>query len=111
MPHTEITLQHVLIGAYSLRLFVEDEEIKLLSTDNQIWTPAQRPYVLWLPSILTHQTISARRNVSSSSQIRIEIQRRIVFAKKKHTGGCDLIELFNKYLESKADELTVLGQS
>ena len=45
--HTEFTLQDVPKLQYSLRLFVGNEKTKLQTKDNQTWTLAQRPYVLY----------------------------------------------------------------
>jgi len=42
--HTEISLQGVPNREYTLRLFVEDEEIELQTIGNQTWTPVQRQY-------------------------------------------------------------------
>ena len=41
--HTEITLQGVLHRDYTLRLFIENQELDLHTQDNRIWTLAQRP--------------------------------------------------------------------
>ena len=43
---TEITLQDVPDREYTLRLFVENEEIELQKTANRSWTPAKRQYAL-----------------------------------------------------------------
>ena len=43
--HTEITLQGAPNRDYTLRLFIENEELDLQTQDNQTWTPVQRPYV------------------------------------------------------------------
>jgi len=51
--YAEITLQDVPNREYTLRLFVEDEEIELRKTGNQSWTPAQRQYAI---SFLTTYT-------------------------------------------------------
>jgi len=51
--HIEITLQTGLNREYTLRLFVENEEIGLHTQDNRTWTPAQRPYVPCFPVTCT----------------------------------------------------------
>ena len=51
-PRTEITLQDVPDRDYTLRLFVEDEEIELQKTANRSWTPAKRQYAL--PFLTVH---------------------------------------------------------
>jgi len=38
--HTEFTLQGVLNRTYTLRLFIENAEVKLQTQDNRTWTPA-----------------------------------------------------------------------
>ena len=43
--HTEITLQKVPTWKHRLELFVENRQIELETENNQIWIPAQRPYV------------------------------------------------------------------
>ena len=43
--HTEITLQDVPNGAYTLRLFLANVEREVQMRDNHTWTPAQRLYV------------------------------------------------------------------
>ena len=43
---TEITLRDIPNRDYSLRLFVENEEIELQKTANRSWTPAKRQYAL-----------------------------------------------------------------
>ena len=50
---TEITLQGVLHQNYTLRLFIENEELELQTQDNRTWTPAQRPYVQCLSTAHT----------------------------------------------------------
>lgn len=52
--HIEIILQGVPNREYALKLFVEDEEIKLQKTSNQSWTPAQRQYALFLLTTYTY---------------------------------------------------------
>ena len=44
---TEITLQDVPDREYTLRLFVENEELELQKTANRSWTPAKRQYALY----------------------------------------------------------------
>ena len=43
---TEITLRDIPNREYTLRLFVENEELELQKTTNRSWTPAKRQYVL-----------------------------------------------------------------
>ena len=50
---TEITLQDVPDREYTLRLFVENEEIKLQKTANRSWTPAKRQYAIYFLSLDT----------------------------------------------------------
>jgi len=52
--HTEITLQNTLYREYTLKLFIENEEIKIQTNDNQTWTPVQRPYMPSFPIKYTH---------------------------------------------------------
>ena len=47
--HTGITVQGVLNRYYKLRLFIDDEELKLRTQDNRTLTPEQRPYVPYFP--------------------------------------------------------------
>ena len=42
--HSDITLQNALNREYTLRLFVENEEIELQTQDYRSWSPVQRPY-------------------------------------------------------------------
>ena len=51
---TEITLQDVPDWEYTLRLFVENEEIELQKTANRSWTPAERQYALDFLTAHTH---------------------------------------------------------
>jgi hypothetical protein len=46
--HTDITLQDTLHRDYTLRLFIENQELGLQTQDNRTWTPAQRPYVPYI---------------------------------------------------------------
>ena len=48
---TEITLQPVLNRCYTLKIFIENEELELRRQENQTWTPAQRPYVPCFPTM------------------------------------------------------------
>ena len=50
---TEITLQGVLNLDYTLRVFIENEELEMQTQDNQIWTLAQRPCVCRFPATYT----------------------------------------------------------
>jgi hypothetical protein len=51
--HTDITFQDVPKPVYTLRLFVENEEIRLQRNDNRTWTPAQRLYGPCFPTMYT----------------------------------------------------------
>jgi hypothetical protein len=112
---TEIILQDVLDREYTLRLFVENEERKLLTKDNRTWTPAQRPYVPCFPTRYTHGRLFICRDVSPTSEIRAEIQMRsghLLWAKYRQSSEViDIQALFNDYWGSKKHEFTVPSQS
>jgi len=52
--HADITLQGTQHQDYVLRLFIGNQELGLQTQDNRTWTPAQRPYVPYLPTTHTY---------------------------------------------------------
>ncbi len=100
---------------YKLVLFVGSEAIELQIKDNRIWEPVQRPYVLRLLTTYTHRNLYVYRDISPTSQVRVGILMKsshLPWAKKdQNIKDIDLQKLFNEYSTSKAQELTVPGQS
>ena len=113
--HTEITLQDVPFREYTLRLFVGKVEKELQRKDQHTWTPARRQYVPYFPDTYTHWWTCVCRDVSPTSQIRAEVQRKRGhwFSAKSQEGSdvIDLQELLNNYWGSNNSDFTVLGQS
>ena len=113
--HTDIKLQGILHRDFTLRLYVENEELELQSQDNQTWTPAQLTYVACFPTTHTHWWPYICRGVSPTSEMRIEIQMRrghLFWAKDRLAGEViDLQELFNEYWGSVKHVFTVPSQS
>jgi len=95
-------------------LFVENEEQELQTTDNRVWTPARRPYVIHSP-LRTLTEGSACRELSPTSQMRAEIQTKTGHSFwAKHRQASEVVELdaaFNEYWGSDKREFTVPGQS
>jgi len=53
--HADITLQDTLHRDHELRLYIDNQELKLQTQDNRTWTPTQRPYVPYFPATHTHR--------------------------------------------------------
>jgi len=53
--HADIALQDTLHQDYALRLFIDNQELRLQTQDNRTWTPAQRPYVPHFSTTHTHR--------------------------------------------------------
>ena len=51
--HTDITLQDVPDREYTLRLFVDNQEIDVQKTGSRFWTPAQHQCALYSFTIYT----------------------------------------------------------
>jgi len=90
-------------------------ERELQKEDSHAWTLTQRQYVLYFPHTYTHQWIYVYRDVSPTTQIRIEVRMKIghsVWAKYRETNEViDLDGLFSDYWNSNNREFTVLSQS
>jgi len=100
---------------YRLVLFVGDEAIELERKDNQTWAPVQRPYVLGIFTTYTHRGMCVYRDISPTTQVRVEIQMKsshLLFAKKdRNVKEIGLHKLFDEYWTSEEHELTVPGRS
>ena len=96
-------------------MFVGSEAIELQRKDNRTWAPVQRPYVLFLLTTYTQQSLCAYRDIYSTSQVRVEIQMKtghLPWAKKdQNIKEIGLEKLFNEYWTSRKHEITVPGQS
>ena len=108
-------MQDVLDLKYKLVLIVGSEAIELERKDNQTWAPAQRPYVLSLLTTYTHRSMCVYRDISPTSQVRVEIQMKsshLPFAKKdRNVKEIGLHKLFDQYWTSEKHELMVPGRS
>ena len=95
--NTDITLQYVPNREYTLRLFVEDEEIELRKIGKQSWTPSR--------------VLSVCRDISSIPTMRVELQMRTghsVWAKtRQNSDAIDLRGLFSNHLSSTEREFMV----
>jgi len=100
---------------YKLVLSVGTEAIELERKDERTWAPVQRPYVLCLFTTYTHRSLLVYRDISPTSQVRLEIQMKsshLPWAKKdQNVNEVGLQKFFNEYWTSKGHELTVPGQS
>jgi len=100
---------------YKLVLFVGSEAIELERKDIQTWAPVQRPYVLSLLTTYTHRGMCVYRDISPTSQVRVEIQMKsshLPFAKKdRNVKEIGLRKLFDDYWASEEHELMVPGRS
>ena len=100
---------------YKLGLFVGSEAIELERKDNQTWTPVQCPYVLHLFTMCAHQILCVYRDISPTSQVRVEILMKsghLPWARKvQNVKEIGLQKLFNEYWTSKKHDLTLLGRS
>jgi len=100
---------------YKLVLFVGSEVTDLERKDNQTWAPVQRPYVLGLFSTYTHRSMCVYRDISPTSQVRVEIQMKsshLPWAKKdQNVKEIGLHKLFDEYWASEEHELMVPGRS
>ena len=100
---------------YKLVLFVGSEAIELQRKDNRTWAPVQRPYVLSPLTTYTYRNLCAYRDISSASQVRVEIQMKsghLPWAKKdQNVKEISLEKVFNEYWTSGKHEITVPGQS
>ena len=100
---------------YKLLLFVGSEAIELERKDSRTWTPVQRPYVLCLLTTYTHRSLCVYRDISSTSQVRVEIQMKsshLPWAKKnQNVKAIGLQKLFSEYWMSKKHKITVQGRS
>jgi hypothetical protein len=56
---------------------VENVEKELEKQNNHTWTPAQRQYVLYFPHTYTYQWMCVYRDVSPTTQIRVEVRMKI----------------------------------
>jgi hypothetical protein len=111
----EIIMQDVPGLKYKLALFVGSEVIELQRKDNRTWAPVKRPYVLCLLTTYTHRILCVYRDISPTSQVRVEIQMKsghLPWAKKdQNFKEIGLQRLFNEYCTSKEHEPTVQGRS
>ena len=115
VDHAGITLQNVPNREYTLRLFVENEEIELQKTDNRSWTPAQRQYALCFLTTLIRLRLCVCRDVSSVSEMRAEIQMRSghsFWARiRQNSDVIDIQGLLKNYWDSTEHEFTIPSQS
>ena len=111
----EIVVQDIPDLKYKLVLFVGSEAIELQRKDNRTWAPVQHPYVLCLLTTYTHRSPCICRDISPTSQVRVEIQMKsshLLWAKKdQNVKEIGLKELFNEYWTSGKHEITVPGRS
>ena len=100
---------------YKPVLFVGSEAIELERKDNHTWAPVQRLYVLYLLTTYIHLILCAYRNISPTSQVRVEIQIQsgdLLWAQKgQNVKEIGLQALFNGYWTSKKHDITVPGWS
>ena len=100
---------------YKLLLFVGSETIELEKKDNRTWEPVQRLYVLRLLIPYTHINVPVYREISPTSQVRVEIllkSSHLPWVKKdQNIKAIDLQKLFNDYWSSKEHNLMVPGRS
>ena len=100
---------------YKLVLLVGSEAIELERKDNRTWTPVQRPYVPFLLTTCAHRITFAYRDISPTSQVRVEILMKsghLPWATKdQNVKEISLQTLFNEYWTTKKHELTLLGGS
>ena len=112
--HIEITLQDV-HKEYTLSLFVENVESELERKDNYTWTPTQRQYVPNFPGTSTHWWMFVYRDVSPTTQIRVEVRMKSghsVWAQYREASEViGLHGLFSDYWSSNNHEFTVMSQS
>ena len=57
---------------YKLVLFVGGEQIELERKDNRTWAPVQHPYVLRRPTSYSHRSLCVYRDISPTSNLRVE---------------------------------------
>jgi len=98
---------------YKLVLIVGSEGIELERKDNQTWAPVQRLYVLGLFTTYTHRGMCVYRDISPTSQVRVEIQMKIshlwLAKKDRNVKEIGLHKLFDEYWTSGEHELMVPG--
>ena len=98
-----------------LRLNVENEESELEQKGNHTWTPVHRQYVPSFPTMSTHWRMYVYRDVSPTSQIRVEARMKIghsVWAQyREGSEVIDLDGLFSDYWSSDHNEFTVMSRS
>ena len=112
--HTEITIENIQPRDYTLRLFIENEELGLQMEDNQTWTPVQRPYVPFFSTTYNNRCICTCRGLSPTSEVRVEIQMMGKFLWEKSRQASEVIDLqtpFDNYWSSDGHELMVSSQS
>ena len=111
----EITVQDIPDLKYKLVLFVGSEAIDLQRKGNRTWAPVQHPYVLSVFTTYNHRIQCVYREISPTSQVRIEISMKsyhLPWAKKdRNVKEISLEKLFHEYSTSKVHELTVPGWS
>ena len=100
---------------YKLVLYVGSETIELERKDNHTWAPVQRPYAVHLLATLTHRTLCVYRDISPTSNVRVEIQIKsghLPWAKKdQEIKEIDIKKPVDEYWTSEEHELTVPGRS
>ena len=100
---------------HKLVLFVGSEAIELQRKDNRTWAPVQRLYVLSLLTTYTNRSMCAYRDISPTSQVRVEIQMKsghLPWAKKdQNAKEIGLQKLFHEYWTTKKHEIMVPGRS
>ena len=96
-------------------MFVGKKAIELDRKDDRTWTPVQRPYVLRLLITCAHRNLCVYRDISPTSQVRVEIVMKsghLPWATKdQNVKEIGLQTLFNEYWTSKKHEITLLGRS
>jgi len=94
---------------------VENEDRKLETKDNQTWAMVPPLYVTGLLITCVPRDLCVCRDVSPTSQMRVEIQMKrgnLSWPKKEQASKeIDLRKLYNDYWTSKAHELALQGKS
>ena len=110
--HTAIVLE----GAprrmdHALRLFIEDEELKLRRRNNDTWTPAQHEYVPCFFITNTFRWLCVCRGVTlTSKMLKIKVES-LYRDFKEEIVLIDVQAIFNSYWRSTKHECTVWRKS
>ena len=94
---------------------MENEERELQRENIHTWTPGQRQYVSYFPHTYTYQWVCVYRDISPTTQIRVEVRVKaghLVWA--KYRGASEAIDVdgvFMDYWSSTNRDFTVQSQS